>query len=354
VRIAILGAGLSGLACAHELERLGFAPEIFERSHYVGNRAPAPEILAQCIHFSPRQDIWRYLREELMLPVQPAHAITGAVVHCPSHVAAIQGELGYMALRGRDDRSVERQLERHISAPIQFGVDPDLSELAREYDRVVVATGDHELASRLGQWQPDTRWLVRGALVRGAFRPGELQLFFHPRYARTGYGLLSPLDQRTAVAMVAVPDSTPSAADRHWSIFRAEQDHRWERELEQFRLVRECGQVRSPVVGNLLLTGVAGGFVEPLAMSGQCPAMASGVLAARQIALGDQSLERFARRWRIYYARLQRLRRSVSAWTDADMDRLGEALLNGGNLVAHLPLHLLDPAGLGWDMLRPE
>jgi len=92
--------------------------------------------------------------------------------------------------------------------------------------------------------------------------------------------------------------------------------------------------------------------VECLGMNGVCPSLASGVMAARQIALRDRSLERFARRWRVYYARLSRLRRNVNAWTDEDMDRLALAVKMGGGLLAHSPWNLLAPGGMLIDMLR--
>ena len=36
MRVAIIGAGLSGLSCALELERHGIKPDIFEKKDYVG------------------------------------------------------------------------------------------------------------------------------------------------------------------------------------------------------------------------------------------------------------------------------------------------------------------------------
>jgi len=36
MRVAIIGAGLAGLSCAHELERYGVSPVIFEKNSYIG------------------------------------------------------------------------------------------------------------------------------------------------------------------------------------------------------------------------------------------------------------------------------------------------------------------------------
>ncbi|HWI65632.1 MAG TPA: FAD-dependent oxidoreductase [Symbiobacteriaceae bacterium] len=353
MRIAIVGAGLAGLACAHELERLGFAPEIFEKGGCVGDRFVATETMAQFMHVNPRQDILTYLHEELLLPVRPDYAVSRFVAHSATHEAEISGQLGYVTIRGRDDRSLERQLARHVSARIHFRSAPDVEDLRREYDQVVVATGDQSWTNRLASWQPDLAWGGQGALVRGHFTPGELHFFFNTRYAGTGYAQLTPVDERTAIAGVGVPNATETTLDEYWERFRSDQGYRWDAEESPFRLIKyTCGQVRPVVSGNVLLVGVAGGFLESLGLTGQCPSLSSGVMAARQIALNDRSLDRFARRWRVYYNQVDRIRRNVNAWTDEEMDHMVLALRMGGNLLARSPWNLLAPGAAVLDMLR--
>lgn len=38
MKIAIIGAGISGLSCALELNRLGFSPVVFEKTHELGDK----------------------------------------------------------------------------------------------------------------------------------------------------------------------------------------------------------------------------------------------------------------------------------------------------------------------------
>lgn len=353
MRIAIVGAGLAGLACAHELERLGFVPEIFEKGPCVGDRSRVAELMTQFMHVNPRQDIMEHVREELMLPLEPAYPVTRCVVHSRSHEAEMSGKLGYGTIRGGDDRSLERQLVRHLTARIWFHQTPDVRELRREYDWVVVATGDQRWTTELSQWKRDLGWTARGALVTGTFTPGEVHLFFDTRYAGTGHALLVPLDERTAMAGIGLPDASAAEAEDYWTRFRADQSYRWDAEQDPFEVYRSsCGEVGPVVVGNVMLVGVAGGFLEPLGMNGQCPSLTSGVMAARQIALRDPWLERFARRWRVYYRRLARLRRSMNTWTDDEMDRLTLGVKYGGWLVTHSPWNLLEPGATVAEILR--
>lgn len=347
MRVAILGAGLAGLACAYELERLGIRPVIFEKRHRVGERFPNVEIMPQILHHRPSRDIFLELRQHLGLPLQPSGAITRVTLHGPSRAVTAQGHIGYFTIRGHDDRSLERQLQRHLKAEIRFRRHPHPDRLAREFDRVVVATGDQEVTRALGLWQRDLAGWLRGAVVRGDFDPSGLHIWFRTEYAKSGYGYLAPFDERRAFAMVAVPDSNAEEVDRYWQRFLRAEGAGWKVEREAKLEKFEIGQAAAHTVGPLLLVGNAGGFVEPLVGCGQCPSLYSGVMAAREIALGDGSLTRFARRWRGWYRRLLRVRRWLSEQENSGFDRLVGALSLPGARTAlfRSPLPLIAPAG---------
>lgn len=353
MRVAVVGAGLAGLACAHELERLGVSPVIYEKQRRVGKSQFVMEIMAQFLHYSPRQDIFDHLRHDLFLPLNPHSPIQNAVLHSPQGEATIHGHLGYSTVRGPDDRSLERQLAQHVASEIHFGEDPDLWELKRRFDWVVLSTGEHSWTRQFTNWTTHIDWSLRGAVVTGAFNPAELHVFFYTRYAKTGYALISPVDERTAVVGVAVPHATGDEADRFWEVFRKEQGHFWEREVQPVRTDHlAVGQPGTCIVGNILLVGHAGGFVEPLGISGQCPSLASGVYAARQIALGERALVRFTRRYRAYCNRIWRVRRNVNAWTDKEMDRLVRSIRYTGGMAANLPFNVVNLAGWALDTLH--
>lgn len=352
MRIAIVGAGLAGLACAHELERLGLSPDLFECRDKVGDRFPVLETLAQFMSLEPGQDIFDRLRQDLGLPINPHQVIHRAVLHGPSTEATISGFLGYSVIRGPAEQSLDSQLLRQVRTPVHYRSDPDVSALSQEYDHVVVATGNAKWPREFLRWRQDLEWWMRGAYVTGDFCPGEYHFFFNTRYAGTGYAMIAPIDERHASVGVAVPMAPPEEIEAYWHLFRSEQGHFWGEEQFQFQVDGwPCGKVGSPKLGNVLLVGAAGGFTEPLGITGVVPSLETGVLAARQLALGDRSLERFARRWRSFYDQALRIRHNVNAWTDRDMDRLVTAVSMGGSVIAHAPFSLIRPAGLVLDLL---
>lgn len=353
VRVAILGAGLAGLACVFELERLGVDPVVFEKRHRVGERFPNVEIMPRALHHRPRHDIFTELRQELGLPVQPAAAVTRAVIHGPGQSVSINSFIGYVTIRGHDERSLERQLERHVRSRIRFNQNPDPDRLAREFDRVVIATGDQEPTRRLGLWQRDSAGWLRGALLRGEFAPNELHLWLNTDYAKTGYGYLAAFDERHAFAMVAVPDSNSDEVDRYWQHFLAREGAAWQVEHDTKVEKFEIGQAARHVVGPFVLVGNAGGFVEPLIGCGQCASMHSGVMAAREIALEDGSLTAFAREWQRYYQRVLRVRRWTNARNNRSFAHLVRALGVPGarSLLFRNPVNWIGPVGAALGVL---
>lgn len=353
MRIAIVGAGLAGLSCAHELERLGFAPVIYEKRSRVGERFANVEVMAQFVHVHPNQDIFQYVREELHLPLNPNSYVTRIVMHSYGQEASLVGRLGFTTIRGSDERALEQQLLRHVHAPIHFNQAPDVFELRREFDWVVVATGDQQWTREFLQWTPHIAWTVRGAIVKGDYNPSELHFYFRTDYAKTGYAMIAPFDERTAAVGVGVPHSSAAESEQYWQAFRHGEGHWWESEQEQFLLNQYgVGVTTNHVIDNVMLVGAAGGFVEGLGLAGQCPSMSSGVFGARQIVLGDRALDRFVRRWRIHYAKSWRIRRNVNSWTDREMDRfVHTANLLPPTALAQLPWSSLGPAAFSLNLL---
>lgn len=353
MRVAIVGAGLAGLACAHELERLGVACELFDKRDRIGKMFNTVETMLQPLVLHPHKDIFESLRQELHLPVNPANHITRLVVHTKSKETQVRGRLGFTTIRGSDERSLEVQVARHIHSPVHLDQNPDVEHLKHRYDWVVVATGSPKWPKHFGLWQRDLCWYVRGANVFGDFDPGELHFVFDTRYAGTGYAMICPYDSRLASVGVGIPDSSEERMEAYWERFRHDKRHLWHSIEDEFKLeCYEMGRVNQRVFENVIFVGNAGGFIEPLGITGQDPSLRSGVLAARKIAQGDAAFDTFAKEWDHYYQDLWRLRLNVNAWTDAEMERLATAISHGiGTFLAGSPINLLDIAGTAMQYL---
>lgn len=347
MRVAVVGAGLAGLACAHELERLGHSCEVFEKRDRVGKMFTTVELMLQAMVLKPGQDIFDMFRKELHLPINPAAHIRRAVLHSRRQEATIAGHLGYTTIRGAGERSLEAQLARHIRSPIHFDHEADVRKLQAQYDWVVVATGSPQWPKAFGLWTTDVDWWVRGASVVGDFNPSELHFYFNTRYAKVGYGMIAPYDERTASVGIGVPGSSEQEMIQLWEAFRRDQEHFWEDEVDSFHLnCYEVGRVKQRQYENLLFVGNAGGFIEPIGTSGQTPSLRSGIYAARKLAQRSDDFDQFCVRWDKFYEHLLHLRLNANAWTDHDMDRLVALAGHGiGSLLAVSPWNLLNTAG---------
>ncbi|HRS22041.1 MAG TPA: NAD(P)-binding protein, partial [Clostridia bacterium] len=63
MKVAIMGAGLSGLSCAKYLEDHNIEPVIFEKRERVGERFPNMEAIIQMVH-RPLKDPLIYINKK--------------------------------------------------------------------------------------------------------------------------------------------------------------------------------------------------------------------------------------------------------------------------------------------------
>ncbi|MBC7104316.1 MAG: NAD(P)-binding protein, partial [Firmicutes bacterium] len=324
---AIVGAGVAGLTCALELQRRGVVPEVFEQRPSVGDPFPHVGGILQLFN-RPVRDQLRYLHREFGLALVPLAPMRRIVMKTPHSTREVRGRLGYFFLRGRDPRSLENQLRSAVTAPIHFNTRGDHRYLARRYDYVVVATGNNEVPAALGCWQPLTKAVVRGAVVLGEFDPHTIVMWLNTQYAKGGYAYLTPFSARRASLVLNVPDVGAEAVDYYWATFWRAENLRWEA-VEDFVLEHHFGCVYPHRVGNVLLAGIAGGFMEPFLGFGLLGALKSGALAGRAIATGRDYEELVASLRRRTHQTLV-FREWLNRATNRDLDLLVRLLTSPG------------------------
>lgn len=284
MRVAIIGAGPCGLACALELERHGITPDIFERGDRVGSAIPYVALMLQVFE-RPTRDQVEYLNKKLELPFKPLARLKRLVMRTRHHTAGVRGDLGYLLERGQGSQSLEVQLSKKLSGRIKFDIQADYRSLAGEYDYVVVADGSPLAARDLGIWETTVSAWAKGAVILGQFDPKSATIFFDTGYARHGYAYLTPFSCERANLMLIVPDSNRTELSEYWDLF-LERESIEPETVETFDLHHVTGLSLHQQVNNILLVGSSGGFTDSFIGLGLFTGMASGVLAARAIAKG--------------------------------------------------------------------
>ncbi len=329
MRVAVTGAGLSGLACAVLLERGGLTPDVYESKHKIGARFANTEAIMPLLDF-PVKDYYRYLLDRYGVAPKPLNPIRRVILHGPTRETEISGNLGYITARGNYPEALEVQLGDMSRAPVEVNSCYTLDDLKARYDVVVVATGNNREARRQGTWETDVTANLIGAAVRGTFDPYTAEVWLDDRFAPQGYGFLLPYNSGTASLVIAVPGTEGVNLEKLWEKFLASIPRRFEIR-DTFQLYSfEMGRNSAIVRDNVLYTGTAGGFVMPFMGFGQFTSMISGFEAARAILKGNlKQYEREMRPLRRNYHMSLKMRRIIAAADNDWYDRIVRILERG-------------------------
>lgn len=319
MRVAIIGAGPCGLACALELERRGIHPDIFERSSRVGFAFNKAGIMLQLFE-RPKRDQLRYLSEHFGLRIQPLAKIRKMMMRTYRRTVSIGGDLGYLVERGQSQEAVEVQLSKKLRSKIKFDTQADYRTLAGEYDYVVVADGYPVAARELNIYETLTSSWVKGATMLGQFDPEAATIYFNTDYARHGFGYLAPLNRERATLELIIPDINRTDLSGYWNKFMDKE--RFHPEIiETYEMHHVSGLSLRQRVDNILLVGNSGGFTDAFIGLGLFAGMAGGVLAARAIAEG-LDYERMVRPFMEQVRRLAAFREAFNKLDNAGIDLL--------------------------------
>ncbi len=285
MKVAIIGAGPSGMACAHELERHGISPVIFEQRHRPGD--PYDHSAAVLQLFTRPYDPVDLLRKKFHLDLQPFERIRKITMKSPRKKVLVKGNLGYFFMRGTSPESVESQLYSKIRAGVTADTRADYLELSGQFDYVVVANGGYDVSRSEGVWSLVIPTNLVGGTVIGDFDPTEMVMWIDTRYSRSSYAYLCPMGKNRAFLGLVVPESTADEARQKWKLFWEMERHPYE-QISEVVVEHSAGYVYPHQVGKLLFVGIAGGFKEPFLGFGLMSAVKSGVLAGRAIATGQR------------------------------------------------------------------
>ena len=281
MRVAIIGAGLSGLSCAFELNKYDIIPTIFEQSSHIGD-----DLCTACINlrlfdrwFS---DPFKKLSELYGLNLKPISSIRSIEIKAPTKSLNVRGNHGYIMKRGIDPDSIENQLAALIEAQVQCGKAVNFNETRNDFDYVVVATGNNTMAKELGVWVNTFTAQARYATVDGDFKTDKAIVWFNTKYAKSGFCYLIPKTSKQAVIVLIVNGINRSELDYYWKEFIITEKIEYPI-LESKDTEHSCGFLKQYHVGNVYFVGNTAGLTDDFIGIGAVNAIESGIFAARSI-----------------------------------------------------------------------
>lgn len=322
MKVAIIGGGPAGLACALECQRLGVNADLFERNINVGWSWPSMNIWPNVLYHH-MDDPRKLLKENYSLDFTPLNETNTIIMKSPNKKAVIKGKLGMTITRGKADESLENQLLLKINKiPIHYNSLMNYRELASKYDYVVVATGRETEAKDMGLWEEDEKITIIGALVIGTFDIYTSISYFNTEYAGTGYGRLTPFNKNSAILDLYIIGKPELQALELFEKFRQTEnllsfDYAFRKLPPPF----STGRVTKFQKENVLLVGRSAGLVDSLLGVGAIEALISGVLAARAIARGED-YDSMVRPFQSHIDNVSTFRKIINKFDNDDFDKL--------------------------------
>lgn len=286
MNVAIMGAGISGLSCAITLEKYGVKPTIFEKRDCVGDRFVNGEAMFSIFN-KPIKDSLKYLKDNYEINLTPIDTLKKLVFHSKNEMGTIDSPIGYSNIRGRHPNSYECQLENQIKSNIIFNSNYDYVQLCKEFEYVILATGDGEYSTKLGNYRSDLTCTLKGATIVGKFDTSVAHTWFNYSIIPKGYAWLIPYSEKEANLVIAYPDYPNNIKLDINDIWKRFYDTAC-KDLDQnfkisdrFEVTRYMlGICDKPIIDNTYFIGNCFGTISPGLGFGQFTSVLTGVYSA--------------------------------------------------------------------------
>lgn len=173
MKVAIIGAGVAGLACLHEFERLGIKADIFEQRPIPGDTFPwISASLDTYNRFIP--EAYDAVKKKFGIELKPVGQIKEMLIYGPTKKVMVKGHIGWYIERGQGPRAIIPQLHKQVKTPVNFDSKVNYQQMKDQYDYVVIATGTPKPAQDLKLWTPSfTTGLQRVHIFQFVSPPAE-------------------------------------------------------------------------------------------------------------------------------------------------------------------------------------
>lgn len=285
--VAIIGSGVSGLACAFRLNQLGVKPTLFERRPIIGE-----VINLYGIHLNSfnmlSNDPLRFFEKKYNLTVKPMCEIKKLTMYSEDKKVTVKGRLGYIFNRGGGRTTLERQLFDQVDAYFYFDtyvMDWLISDMKKQFDAVVIATGDIDIPKQLGILKDSTIMQVRSGIIDGKYETGQVFSWMKTEFSNNSFIYSIPVSESRAVITLIVDNVAPSELDYLWKQM-IKSENITNNILETWDCEFQGGRLKINQVDNIYFIGNAGGLIDDFRGFGIVNGIASGIFAADAIVKG--------------------------------------------------------------------
>ncbi|WP_432409159.1 FAD-dependent oxidoreductase [Wukongibacter sp. M2B1] len=281
MKIAIVGAGISGLSCAYVLEQHGITPTIFEKKRRIGEDVDYVTTTLKQFDIM-YEDPLKYLKDEYNITLKPLSTLKAAVMHAPTKDTIIEGTSGYIFSRGDSKNSLENQMASYVKSPITFERHIYVNDIKKDYDYVIDATGRLDLSKQLGLFTPHLDSFARIAVLKGDFQVNTLTMWVNTEYSKNCFCYLLPHSPNKACLILTANDITHPELDYYWEKFLTKENIK-NTIIKTSDVKHEVGLVMPNKIDNIYFVGISGGFIGSILGFGMINAISTGALAARSI-----------------------------------------------------------------------
>jgi flavin-dependent dehydrogenase len=271
----VVGAGIAGTTCAHELHKLGHDVEIFEMS--AKDKSTRPRQMEGSVN------ILQNIPE-----IEPDCCMKKIVLHSPNVTVSGRGTLGFFYEVGgpngvdvRARKSIEELLPIHYSTKIESKI-----QLQDKFEVIVAADGYRSIIAKkaglLFSKMPKRIGVGVGFTVKGDFDPELIEVWLDNYYSYHCYSYIIPFSKHEASL---VSTSIGKVLNQETYVKRLKELallRKWELQDGWFDF-ESWYDFSSYVKDNLYVVGNAGSFTDPAFGFGFKWAIQSAKLCARAI-----------------------------------------------------------------------
>ncbi|PAB59926.1 NAD(P)/FAD-dependent oxidoreductase [Anaeromicrobium sediminis] len=353
MKVAIIGAGIAGLSCACELQKYNISYTIFERNNFIGEGIPHVAAFLNILDRT-KGDALKYFERNYKIKIKELSTLNKIVHHSPNKTTLVEkANLGQIIYRGNHKNSFKMQLFNQLKNPnILLSTMGDSDKLSKEYDHVVLATGNHYGALEYGCWQTWVKTIVKGAVISGNFHMDTLIVWINKDYCKEGYAYLTPIDNKTAVLILIVTDIKEKEIDMYWTRF-LETENINNKILQSFMLEHAAGYCYPRKVNNIYFAGNSAGGIDPFLGFGQLNSIIQGVMVARAIA-ENKSYDKLINSLTQRNLWMYEFRKKYNKMTNKDYDRLIQTIGTPGikHTIYHTNIDIVKWGGTSFNLFN--